>query len=33
MAFTFLKAMGYNVGDSLVENDMLATCHDYKGQR
>ncbi|MBI4847590.1 MAG: phosphoglycerate kinase [Nitrospirae bacterium] len=23
MAFTFLKAMGYNVGDSLVENEML----------
>ena len=23
MAFTFIKAMGYEVGDSLVENDML----------
>ena len=23
MAYTFLKSMGYNVGDSLVENDML----------
>jgi phosphoglycerate kinase len=25
MAFTFIKAMGYEVGDSLVENDMLET--------
>lgn len=25
MAFTFIKAMGYEVGDSLVENDMLDT--------
>ena len=25
MAFTFLKAMGYNVGKSLVEDDLIAT--------
>ncbi len=25
MAFTFIKAMGFEVGDSLVENDMLET--------
>ncbi|MBI5188650.1 MAG: phosphoglycerate kinase [Nitrospirae bacterium] len=25
MAFTFIKAIGYEVGDSLVENDMLET--------
>jgi phosphoglycerate kinase len=25
MAFTFIKAMGYEIGDSLVENDMLET--------
>ncbi|GAB4545378.1 MAG: phosphoglycerate kinase [Thermodesulfovibrionia bacterium] len=25
MAYTFLKAMGYEVGDSIVENDMLET--------
>jgi phosphoglycerate kinase len=28
MAYTFLKAMGYNVGDSLVENDMLDLAND-----
>ncbi len=27
MAFTFIKAMGYEVGDSLVEGDMLETAH------
>ena len=26
MAFTFLKAQGYNVGDSLLEEDMVETC-------
>lgn len=31
MAYTFLKAMGYEVGDSLVENDMLETANEiYK---
>jgi phosphoglycerate kinase len=30
MAFTFLKAMGYNVGDSLVENDMLDLANDIR---
>ncbi|HDH13353.1 MAG TPA: phosphoglycerate kinase [Nitrospirae bacterium] len=30
MAFTFLKAMGYNVGDSLVENDMLELANDIR---
>jgi len=28
MAFTFLKAMGYNVGSSLVEDDLLETARD-----
>ncbi|MEZ5343526.1 MAG: phosphoglycerate kinase [Acidimicrobiales bacterium] len=26
MAFTFLKAQGYEVGDSLLEDDMVETC-------
>ncbi len=31
MAYTFLKAMGYEVGDSLVENDMLELANEiYK---
>ncbi len=30
MAYTFLKAMGYNVGDSLVENDMLDLANDIR---
>lgn len=30
MAYTFLKAMGYNVGDSLVENDMLELANDIR---
>ena len=30
MAFTFLKAMGYNVGDSLVENDMLELANEIR---
>ncbi len=30
MAYTFLKAMGYNVGDSLVEDDMLALANDIR---
>lgn len=28
MCFTFLAAQGHNVGDSLVEHDMLDTCRD-----
>ena len=30
MAYTFLKAMGYNVGDSLVENDMLELANEIR---
>ncbi len=30
MAYTFLKAMGYNVGDSLVENDMLQLANEIR---
>ena len=30
MAYTFLKAMGYNVGDSLVEKDMLDLANDIR---
>ena len=30
MAYTFLKAMGYNVADSLVENDMLDLANDIR---
>jgi phosphoglycerate kinase len=30
MAYTFLKAMGYNVGDSLVENDMIELANDIR---
>lgn len=30
MAFTFLKAMGYNVGESLVEQDMLELAVEIK---
>jgi phosphoglycerate kinase len=30
MAYTFLKAMGYNVGDSLVENDMLDLANEIR---
>lgn len=30
MAFTFLKAMGYNVAESLVENDMLELANDIR---
>jgi phosphoglycerate kinase len=30
MAFTFLKAMGYNVADSLVENDMLELANEIR---
>jgi len=30
MAYTFLKAMGYEVGDSLVENDMLGLANDIR---
>jgi phosphoglycerate kinase len=30
MAFTFLKAMGYNVADSLVENDMLDLANEIR---
>ncbi len=30
MAFTFLKAMGYNVGDSLVEKDMLGLANEIR---
>ncbi len=30
MAYTFLRAMGYNVGDSLVENDMLDLANDIR---
>ena len=29
MAFTFLKAEGYEVGKSLLEEDQLDTCRDY----
>lgn len=29
MAFTFLKAMGYKVGKSLVENDLIDTAKDF----
>lgn len=32
MAFTFIKAMGYEVGDSLVENDMLETAERIRVQ-
>lgn len=30
MAYTFLKAMGYNVGNSIVENDMLELANDIR---
>jgi phosphoglycerate kinase len=30
MAFTFLKAMGYNVGESLVETNMVALANDIR---
>ncbi len=30
MAFTFLKAMGYSVGDSLVEKDMLELANEIR---
>lgn len=30
MAYTFLKAMGYSVGDSLVEDDMLELANDIR---
>jgi phosphoglycerate kinase len=30
MAYTFMKAMGYNVGDSLVENDMLELANEIR---
>ncbi len=30
MAYTFLKAEGYNVGDSLVENDMLDLANEIR---
>ncbi len=30
MAYTFLKAMGFNVGDSLVEKDMLDLANDIR---
>ena len=30
MAYTFLKAMGYNVGDSLMENDMLELANEIR---
>lgn len=30
MAYTFLKAMGYNVGDSLVESDMLDLANEIR---
>ncbi len=30
MAYTFLKSMGYNVGGSLVENDMLSLADEIK---
>jgi len=30
MAYTFLKAMGYNVGDSLVEDDMLELANEIR---
>jgi len=30
MAFTFLKAMGYNVAESLVENDMLELANEIR---
>ncbi len=30
MAYTFLKAMGYDVGDSLVENDMLELANEIR---
>ena len=30
MAYTFLKAMGFNVGDSLVEQDMLELANDIR---
>ncbi len=30
MAYTFLKAMGYDVADSLVEDDMLALANDIR---
>jgi phosphoglycerate kinase len=30
MAYTFLRAMGYNVGESLVEDDMLELANDIR---
>ncbi len=32
MCFTFLKALGYEVGDSLLENEMVDTCRDLLGR-
>ncbi len=32
MANTFLKAQGYNIGDSLVENDSLATANELMAE-
>ena len=32
MCFTFLKALGYEVGDSLLEDDMVQTCRDLLGR-
>ena len=30
MAYTFLKAIGFNVGDSLVEQDMLELANEIR---
>jgi phosphoglycerate kinase len=32
MCFTFLKALGYEVGDSLLESEMVDTCRDLLGR-
>jgi phosphoglycerate kinase len=32
MCFTFLKALGYEVGDSLLEHEMVDTCRDLLGR-
>jgi phosphoglycerate kinase len=32
MCFTFLKALGYEVGDSLLETEMVDTCRDLLGR-
>ncbi len=32
MCFTFLKAQGHEVGESLLEDDMVATCRDLLSQ-